>query len=207
AKLGSSSAHRALCLPTWIAIVDASRAERQKAGTSAGSTPKDKKLQVEEEEKEVEGEAMEGGDEDMSAKEMLKKIMAMMTATRKDMKDTKADDVVEFMSGILEGVSEKGYLEDAFAFGKKFKSADAMWEYMGSHAGNHVHQYKGSKVHCNADSHADPESEDSRREKAARKVVRAVIETSGGNGEDVKKRIDTNYRKGVAWFNEERIAQ
>ena len=68
-----------------------SRAEKQKAGTSTGSTPKDKKLKVEDEEKEVEEEAMEGGDEDMSAKEMLKKMMTMMTAMKKDMKATRKE--------------------------------------------------------------------------------------------------------------------
>ena len=35
--------------------------------------------------------------------------------------DTKADDIVEFMNGILKDVNEQGYLEDAFAFGEKVR--------------------------------------------------------------------------------------
>ena len=42
--------------------------------------------------------------------------------------------------------------------------------------------------------------------RAVRKVIRTLIEKNGGNGEQVKKDIETNNR-GVIWFKEERVAE
>jgi hypothetical protein len=43
--------------------------------------------------------------------------------------------------------------------------------------------------------------QDEKREKAVRKVVRALIEKAGGNGEEAKKRIDAKYRWGAVWWH------
>ena len=53
----------------------------------------------------------------------------------------------------------------------------------------------------------DPKSEDEMKAKAVRKLVRTVIQENGGDGKDVKKRIDTNYPKGIVWFKDARIAE
>ena len=38
-------------------------------------------------------------------------------------------------------------------------------------------------------------------------VVRTLIEQNGGDGKTVKKNIDTAYKKGIVWFNDERVAE
>ena len=79
---------------------------------------------------------------------------------------------------------------------------------MGERAGNHQHEYKGTTVYCNADSvRKDGQSDDAAaREKAVRKMVRAIIEVRGGNGKEIKKSIDTDYKKGIVWWKNVRVA-
>ena len=48
--------------------------------------------------------------------------------------------------------------------------------------------------------------EDEAKVKAMRKVVRIVIEKNGGDGMEVKKRLETKYGKGRVWWKDERIA-
>ena len=38
-------------------------------------------------------------------------------------------------------------------------------------------------------------------------VVRAIIETSGGDGTTVKLDIETQYRRGIVWWKETRVAE
>ena len=40
-----------------------------------------------------------------------------------------------------------------------------------------------------------------------RKIVRTIIEVQGGNGKDIKAHIDTNYKKGIVWWKEKRVAE
>jgi len=79
---------------------------------------------------------------------------------------------------------------------------------MRTNAGGHTHEFQGTRIYCNPDSAAkDPDGDDAMRERAVRKLVRAIIETKGGDGQAVKKDMDANYRKGVVWWQEVRIAE
>ena len=79
---------------------------------------------------------------------------------------------------------------------------------MREHAGGHTYDFQGTRIYCNPDSAAkDPDGEDAKRERATRKLVRAIIETQGGDGQMVKEEIDANYRKGVVWWQEVRVAE
>ena len=128
--------------------------------------------------------------------------------------DTKVEDIVTMINEKVKAVEQD--IEEVFAYGKKiaerggarFKSSDAMWEYVMSQAGNHQYKYKDTTIYCNADSGSiDPESETAQREKAVRKVVRAIIEANGGDGKLVKQEIDARYRKGVVIWKDQRVAE
>ena len=127
--------------------------------------------------------------------------------------DTKSTAIKQFIDGVMNAQTD---IEETFAYGKKFaergaarfKTSDAMWDFMRTHAGSHTYDFHGTRIYCNPDSAAkDPDSEDAMRERAIRKLVRAIIETVGGDGQMVKKDIDANYRKGVVWWKEARVAE
>ena len=80
-----------------------------------------------------------------------------------------------------------------------------MWEYMKEKAGNHQHTFKDATVYCNVD--APREEADAEREKAVRKVVRTIIESNGGDGKTIKTDIETDYKKGIVWWKDERVAE
>ena len=73
---------------------------------------------------------------------------------------------------------------DAF-YGARFKSEKLMWNYMTKFVGAHQHDFNSTKVYCNADGPARGSEEGVAREKAARKVVRVIIESNGGDGQAV----------------------
>jgi hypothetical protein len=124
-------------------------------------------------------------------------------------KDTKAEDIVKFLEGVLE--EAKGDIEEVFAYGKKFAergaarfiTSEAMWAYLKGKAGKTTHMYQGQKIYCNTDT----KSTDMKRDRAVRKLVRTIIEAEGGDGDTVKQHIDTNYKKGVVWFKELRVGE
>jgi hypothetical protein len=127
--------------------------------------------------------------------------------------DTRSDDIVKFMEEALAEYTAD--LEEVYAYGKefaekggaRFKTEEAMWTYMRARSGKHVHDYEGVHVYCNVDNRSkNPDSDDSLRERAVRKVVRAIIETSGGDSNKTKAEIDTNYKKGIVWWKEQRVA-
>ena len=84
---------------------------------------------------------------------------------------------------------------------------------MTANKGKHQHTFSGTqgqaKIYCNVDTFrgggvdADPEWKKGR---AIRKVIRTLIEANGGDGEAVKKDIETNNR-GVVWYKDERVAE
>ena len=57
------------------------------------------------------------------------------------------------------------------------------------------------------DSAAERKTGEEDRVKAVRKVVRLIIEKNGRNGSEVKKDLDTNYTKGIVWWNGEQVAE
>ena len=125
--------------------------------------------------------------------------------------DSKAEDIKGFIDKVLgEGHAD---VEETFAFGKKraerggarFSTAEGMWKYMTSNAGKHQHDYKGTTVYCNVDGPVEMGA--ASREKAVRKAVRVIIESNGGNGDLIKKDIDTNYKRGIVWWKDERVAE
>ena len=128
-------------------------------------------------------------------------------------KDTKADAITQFINTVMK---EQTDIEETFAYGKKFaergaarfKNSESMWNFMRANAGSHTHDFQGVRIYCNPDSAArDADGEDATRERAIRKLVRAIIETKGSDGQAVKKDIDANYRKGVVWWQEVRVAE
>ena len=48
-------------------------------------------------------------------------------------------------------------------------------------------------------------SDDQARTKAVRKLVRAIIEEEGGSAQ-TKTKIETNYRRGIVWYNDVRMS-
>ena len=100
--------------------------------------------------------------------------------------DTKAQDIVVFFQDLLAG--DMAEVEYVYAYGKnfgerggaRFRTSDAMRKYMQSHVGKHTHTFKNTKIYCNVDSRSrGPSSEDVQRERAVRKVVRALLEANG----------------------------
>ena len=106
-------------------------------------------------------------------------------------------------------------MEESFALGRKFAeragvrfhSSGDMWKYMTDNAGSHKHSFRGTDIYCNPDNQADPQSEPSMRERAVRKLVRAIIESTGGDGATVKQDIETHYRKGIVWWKDSRVGE
>ena len=47
--------------------------------------------------------------------------------------------------------------------------------------------------------------EEGARHKAVRKLVRAIIEQEGGNGNDTKRKIDADYRQGIVRYKDVRV--
>ena len=127
--------------------------------------------------------------------------------------DTKAEEIKSFIDNILKKVTDE--VEESFAYGKKraergaarFKSSASMWNYMTANAGEHKHSFKGNTIYVNADGGRTRNDTEKEMEKAVRKTVRLIIEKNGGDGKTIKKTIDTNYRKGVVHWNDERVAE
>ncbi|CAK0802228.1 unnamed protein product [Prorocentrum cordatum] len=139
--------------------------------------------------------------------------LAMKAADMIKQEDSKAPDIVKFMEGVLAEARED--VEETFAYGKgfaerggaRFKTSEAMWKHVRKKAGQHVHKYNGQNLYCNTDyKYRDPTSEDAKRERAVRMMVRKIVEVNGDIGAAVKYKIDTNYFKGIAWFKDERVA-
>ena len=64
----------------------------------------------------------------------------------------------------------------------------------------------GRTVFVNAHRAAAP-SDDEPKDRAVRKLVRAIIEGNGGDGADVKKNIDAKYWTGIVIWKDERVAE
>ena len=127
-------------------------------------------------------------------------------------KDTKASAVKDFILNVMEPAMSD--VEEVFAFGKtraergaaRFKTTDSMWKYMMDNSGNHKHLFGSTHIYCNADS-VGAQEDQRKRERGVRKVVRMLIEQNGGNGEAVKQYVETDYRRGVVWFKDQRVAE
>ena len=63
-------------------------------------------------------------------------------------------------------------------------------------------QAMNTTIFASVDSSYDENPE---KTKAVRKLVRAIIEQSGGDGKQVKKDLVTNYARGKVWWKEERV--
>eukprot|EP00973_Karenia_brevis_P069417 9652731-Karenia_brevis.AAC.1 len=68
-----------------------------------------------------------------------------------------------------------------------------MWAYLEDNKGELNFDHNGRRVYINAGDGGKSE-EDSRRDKAVRKLVRAVIEANGGDGKKLKE-------EGKVWAN------
>jgi hypothetical protein len=128
-------------------------------------------------------------------------------------KDTKSADVVGFIQTVMKPVEDD--IEEVFAFGRsraergaaRFKTKESMWNYMSHNRGEHQHKYQDDTIFCNVDSQAGGDTEKAAMEKAVRKVVRTIIEKSGGDGPAIKKLIETDYRRGIVWYREVHVAE
>ena len=103
-------------------------------------------------------------------------------------------------------------IDEVFAYSKhdtegvaRFKTTESMWNYMQSNAGKHRHTALGRTIYVNADRMAAP-TDDEAKDKAVRKLVRAIIEGNGGDGPGVKKHMDAKYKKGIVIWKDERVA-
>ena len=84
---------------------------------------------------------------------------------------------------------------------------------MTDNKGKRQHKFSGDKgtssIYCNVDSAqavGEGGQQEWKKDRAIRKVIRTLIEANGGNGEEVKKKIDSN-RQGIIWFRDERVAE
>ncbi|CAK0905463.1 unnamed protein product, partial [Prorocentrum cordatum] len=128
--------------------------------------------------------------------------------------DIKATEIVTFIGDALKEV--EGELGEILARGKKFaerggarlKTAESMRDYIGGAAARRRRECQGKRVYCNVGSKRQDQSlEEVGRGKAARKVARTIIEANGGGGGDsIKRDIDANFKKGIAWWKEKRVA-
>lgn len=118
--------------------------------------------------------------------------------------DTQEVEIISMIESKMQKVSTN--VEEVFAYAKsgsrgaaKFKTEDAMWDYMVSNKGQHIYQHGGNKVYVKAGG-GTGNAEQDLKEKAVRKAVRALIEREGGEALDVKKRIDAKYPWGAVWW-------
>ncbi|CAK0846758.1 unnamed protein product [Prorocentrum cordatum] len=102
-------------------------------------------------------------------------------------------------------------VDDIFAFGKfairgavRSKTEEAMWKYFAETWGKLQHEVMGETIYANLDSLRDSNPS---KTKAVRKVVRTIIESNPGNGDDIKKSIDPDYGQGIVWWNDRRVAE
>ena len=96
-------------------------------------------------------------------------------------------------------------IEETFAYARmgtrgaaKFKTEDAMWDFLTTNKGGHEYEHEGRRLYVRAgESYV---SSDDLKEKAVRKVVRALIEREGGDGKTAKAKIDAKYPWGAVWW-------
>ena len=74
-------------------------------------------------------------------------------------------------------------------------------------AGNHKHRFNGQDIYAHADRGRERTETDKAREKAVRKLVRTIIEKNEGDGKEIKKSIDTNYVRGIVYWNDKRVGE
>ena len=74
-----------------------------------------------------------------------------------------------------------------------------MWEYLTRNKGQHEYQHHGRRLYIRAGVERGS-TDDEKKQKAVRKVVRALIERHGGDGKTVKPRIDAKYAMGAVWW-------
>ena len=63
----------------------------------------------------------------------------------------------------------------------------------------------GKRIYINRDIRKTPDEES--KDKALRKLVRAIIEEEGGNAAATRSLIDANYRKGIVRYKEVRVGE
>ena len=73
-----------------------------------------------------------------------------------------------------------------------------MWNYMTTNKGQHRLSHGEQRIYVKAGGIGSDEHD--QKEKAVRKVVRALIENEGGDGEKIKEKIDAKYRWGPVWW-------
>ena len=86
----------------------------------------------------------------------------------------------------------------------RFKSSEAMWDYVDINWGKLQYEAMGTKIYANPDSMYDPNPN---KNNAIRKVVRLIIEENGGDGQAVKKDIVSRYGKGKVLWKEDPVAE
>jgi phage terminase large subunit GpA-like protein len=125
--------------------------------------------------------------------------------------DTKSEFIIQQIEARLQEVKGDLDSEGVFAFGKRFatrgaarfKTEQAMWQYLRSDGAKQHFEVNGVRVYMNRDVRKTPADE--AKDKAVRKLVRAIIETEGGRPSEVKTNIDTDYRRGIVRYKDLRI--
>jgi hypothetical protein len=127
--------------------------------------------------------------------------------------DTKSEFIIEQISKKLESVKADLEEDGIYAFGKKFatrgavrfRTEAAMWTYLRSAEAKIQFEVNGTRIYTNRDGNNS--EADEARDKAVRKLVRAIIEVEGGDAKAVKELIDTNYRKGIVRYKDLRVGE
>ena len=123
--------------------------------------------------------------------------------------NTKSTAITDKIKEILG--AEVNNTEEQFSFGQRsskggarFHQESQMWNYMTTNAGSHTHDFHGTPISVNVYSSLG--DEDPKR-KAMRKLTRTIIEGNGGNGKEVKAKMESNPGSGEVWYNDEYIAE
>ena len=84
-----------------------------------------------------------------------------------------------------------------------------MWTYLVDNKGSLNFDHNGRRIYINADRQPGDTEQDRSRDRAVRKMVRAVIEALGGDGRKLKEEgaVWANYQFGYVLCHGQRVAE
>lgn len=127
--------------------------------------------------------------------------------------DTKNEHIIDVIKEKVDAVKQDLDQNGIFAFGKRFatrgaarfKTEDAMLSFLRRDDTKVNFVVDGHRIYMNRDIRKSPDEEG--RNKAVRKLVRAIIEEEGGDGKITKENIDADYHKGIVRYKGIRVGE
>jgi hypothetical protein len=127
--------------------------------------------------------------------------------------DTRSEYIIEEINKKVEAVKADLDANGVFAYGKKyairggarFKTEESMMAFLRRDDTEAQFEVDGHRIYMNRDIRKS--AEDEARDKAVRKLVRAIIEEEGGDGSATKKNIDADYRRGIVRYKDVRVGE